>query len=54
MSYNEGQWELYNIGLDRCETKNLIKDNPEKAESMKKLWVQWAERVKLSPYYKHK
>ena len=51
--YKNRTWELYNIAEDRCETKNLIKEHPEKAEALEKQWTEWAKRVKITPYYKH-
>ena len=52
--YKKRSWELYNIAEDRCETKNLINEMPEKVEDLKKLWNKWAIHVKIAPYYKHK
>lgn len=52
--YNNRKWELYNIKNDRCETKNLLDSNPEKAKELEKLWTEWAVRVKVDPYYQHK
>ena len=52
--YKNRTWELYNISSDRCETKNLIDEHPERAEAMKAEWLDWAIRMKISPYYKHK
>ena len=50
---NNRQWELYNIADDRCETKDLIKDNPELFKALEQAWLSWAKRVKLAPYYRH-
>ncbi|MCS3866155.1 arylsulfatase [Salinibacter ruber] len=43
--FTPGDWELYNMKEDRTETNNLIDKMPEKAETLKKNWNQWADRV---------
>lgn len=48
--YNKHQWELYNISKDRCETHDLIKDNPDKAKELLDEWAHWAKRVRVEPY----
>jgi len=40
------------MGEDRCETNDLIKSNPEKAQELEKIWKEWATRVKVYPHYK--
>jgi arylsulfatase len=50
--YNNRQWELYNISNDRCETQNLILQNPEKAKELEKMWSDWAKKVKLKDIYR--
>lgn len=45
--YKNRTWELYNIARDRCETNNLIQTKPEKAKELEKMWIQWAEKVKI-------
>ena len=45
--YKDRTWELYNIAEDRCEKNNLIESNPEKAKELEKMWIQWAEKVKI-------
>ncbi|MBG31333.1 MAG: arylsulfatase [Opitutae bacterium] len=50
--FNQGRWELYNIGQDRCETNDLIESFPKKAKELEKKWMDWALRVKVSPYFK--
>ena len=50
--FNNGRWELYNIGQDRCETSDLIESFPKKAKELQKEWTDWAVRVKVSPYFK--
>jgi arylsulfatase A-like enzyme len=51
--YKNRTWELYNIANDRCETKNLIQSHPEKAQALQMQWLDWAKRMKITPYYKH-
>ncbi|MEM7145871.1 MAG: arylsulfatase [Verrucomicrobiota bacterium] len=36
-------WELYNLAIDRAETKNLIDQHPEKAKALKKLYHEQAD-----------
>ncbi len=49
--YKSKRWELYHLGEDRCETKDLIQSNPEKAQQLEALWNEWAVRVKVYPYH---
>tara|TARA_X000000950_G_scaffold60080_5_gene72986 strand:- start:20845 stop:22398 length:1554 start_codon:yes stop_codon:yes gene_type:complete len=46
VSYNN-EWELYNLKDDPVEEKNLIEDNPEKAEFLKKQYTEWAKQFDL-------
>ncbi len=43
------QWELYNIKSDFSQAKDLAKDNPEKLEELKKLFLSVAEDRKDFP-----
>jgi arylsulfatase len=36
----EGDWELFDLGADRTETKNLAAQNPAKVEELSRLWAQ--------------
>ena len=36
---------MYQIDEDRCERNNLVKEKPEVAEAMERLWQAWADRV---------
>ncbi len=38
-------YELYDIHADRCELNNLIKQHPERAARMARLYEAWAKRV---------
>jgi arylsulfatase len=35
-----GPWELFDLGADRCETKNLAAAQPEKARELEQLWTR--------------
>jgi arylsulfatase A-like enzyme len=50
--YKNRTWELYNIAEDRCETKNLIESNPEKAKELEKMWIEWANFVKIPKHFR--
>ncbi|HAW27197.1 MAG TPA: arylsulfatase, partial [Planctomycetaceae bacterium] len=49
-----GKWELYDISADRCETKNLAEQQPERVKQMSKDWFTWAEKVELGSKVKQK
>ena len=46
---HEGPWELYNMDEDRCEINNLIMNYPGRAEKMKEMYHEWAERAYVNP-----
>jgi arylsulfatase A-like enzyme len=39
-----GAWELYDVRLDRGETRDLAAEHPEKTAELAALWRAWAER----------
>jgi arylsulfatase A-like enzyme len=43
-------WELYNLKEDRSELNNLAKIHPDKAEELKTLWYEWAEKAYVLPW----
>lgn len=45
----DAAFELYHIGQDRAETKNLISAFPEKAEEMKNQMLEEFKRIKVFP-----
>jgi arylsulfatase A-like enzyme len=47
--FDEDKWELYHVDVDRSESKDLAKENPEKLEELKKLWLKEAEKNKALP-----
>jgi arylsulfatase len=48
-SFDEDEWELYNLNEDFNERNNLAKKYPEKLEELKKLFHQQAEANHLYP-----
>ncbi|MCH7920813.1 MAG: arylsulfatase [Planctomycetes bacterium] len=55
-AYREGQWkvvwdklvekwELYDIPVDRTETRNLAAEHPDRTEAMAAKWTAWAKRM---------
>jgi len=44
-------WELYNLKQDRCETKDLADQHPERVKQLSDEWLGYARRVKLYPFY---
>jgi arylsulfatase len=42
--FDQDQWELYHVDIDRSESQDLSKENPEKLEAMKKLWMEEANK----------
>ncbi len=46
----DGEWELYDMGTDRSETRNLAGEHPEIVEKLSGMWQQWAKRAKVIPW----
>ena len=42
---NKNKLQLYNVGNDLSETKNLIKQNPEKSKELLKSWEAWNDQL---------
>jgi arylsulfatase len=42
--FDQDKWELYHVDVDRSESKDLAKENPEKLEALKKLYMEEAEK----------
>lgn len=40
-----GQWELYNLSVDRGETHNLAEENPEKLRELISLWEKQRKEI---------
>ncbi len=49
VSYRSGPWELFNLKEDRSETNDLVKQQPERAERLRKQWFTIAEEVDRLP-----
>ncbi len=43
-NFDKDQWQLYHVEVDRSESKDLAKENPEKLEALKKLYLEEAEK----------
>jgi len=46
----KGQWELYNIKVDRTEFHNQAATEPERVKELNTLWQNWAVRAQVLPY----
>lgn len=44
-----GDWELYDLKLDRTEQNDLAKDHPAEVTSLAKQWRQWAKSADVLP-----
>lgn len=44
-----GTWELYNMDEDRCESNNLIRKYPERAQHMREMYDTWAHKAYVNP-----
>ena len=42
-NFDKDKWELYHVDVDRSESTDLAKENPEKLEALKKLWMEEAQ-----------
>jgi len=47
--YENDNWELYHVDVDRAESKNLAKENPEKLQSLIKAWFEEAKTNLVLP-----
>jgi len=45
-----GDWELYNLNVDRTEMHDLAKQEPERASDLLAKWKAWATRTNVLPY----
>jgi arylsulfatase len=45
--FDQDQWQLYHVDVDRSESKDLAKKYPEKVEALKKAWDEEA-RINLA------
>ncbi|MDZ7723041.1 MAG: arylsulfatase [candidate division KSB1 bacterium] len=44
-----GEWELYNMRTDRCETQNIAAEYPQMVQSLSEKWQAWAEKNNVLP-----
>ncbi len=42
--FDQDKWELYHVEVDRSESNDLAKENPEKLEALKKLYMEEATK----------
>ena len=47
--FDEDDWELYHVAVDRSESKDLAKENPEKLKELIDAWFVEAEKNKVLP-----
>ena len=45
-----GQWELYDMSVDRTETTDLSQMYPEVVDSLMSEWENWADRISVRPW----
>ncbi len=43
-NFDKDVWQLYNTNVDRSESTDLAKENPEKLEALKNVWLEEAEK----------
>lgn len=42
----DGPWELYDLGTDRCEMKNLAEQQPDRVKQLAELWQRCEEQFR--------
>jgi arylsulfatase len=47
--FDQDEWQLYHVDVDRSESKDLAKENPEKLQALIKVWSEEAERNMVLP-----
>ena len=48
-NFDKDDWELYHVDVDRAESKDLAKENPEKVQALIKAWFEEAEKNLVLP-----
>jgi arylsulfatase A-like enzyme len=48
-NFDKDPWELYHVDVDRSESKNLAKEQPEKLQALIKAWFEEAEKNLVLP-----
>ena len=47
--FDQDQWELYHVDVDRSESKDLAKEHPEKLQELIKVWMEEAVKNLVLP-----
>ncbi|HJZ77981.1 MAG TPA: arylsulfatase [Vicinamibacterales bacterium] len=47
--FDKDAWQLYHVDLDRSESKDLAKENPDKLQALVKAWFEEADRNFVLP-----
>jgi len=47
--FDQDDWELYHVDVDRSESKDLAKEHPEKVQELVKVWFDEAEKNNVLP-----
>jgi arylsulfatase len=47
--FDEDEWELYHVDVDRAESRNLAKEHPEKVKALVKAWFEEADANNVLP-----
>ncbi|MEJ8826498.1 sulfatase-like hydrolase/transferase [Variovorax humicola] len=47
--FDQDQWQLYHVDVDRSESKDLAKENPEKLQALIKTWFEEADKNMVLP-----
>jgi arylsulfatase len=48
-NFDKDPWQLYHVAVDRAESKDLAKENPEKLQALIKAWFEEAEKNNVLP-----
>ncbi|MXO06902.1 arylsulfatase [Flavobacterium sp. HBTb2-11-1] len=48
-NFDKDEWELYNVDVDRAESNNLAKKNPDKLKELKDAWFEEANKNLVLP-----
>jgi len=47
--FDQDEWELYHVDIDRSESKDLAKENPEKLQALIEAWFEEADKNMVLP-----
>lgn len=48
--FDQDQWQLYHVDVDRSESKDLTKEQPEKLKALVDAWNEEAEKNLVLPF----